>query len=146
MIQDGEGWKRLRSEPYRLLFPLGLAWAVVGLGVWIPFYFLPRSFPYPGQAHAVIQIQGFLLSFIFGFLCTMLPKVLGVAPLGPWQFAFFPLAITGMAAAALSGAPRVAQTLHLLLLLNFFAFVLRRWPSRQGNPPPAFAFLRPAMA
>ncbi|MBW8888575.1 MAG: NnrS family protein [Fibrobacteres bacterium] len=59
-------WSRQRSEPYRLLFPLGTLLAVVGIGVWIPYAIWPAAIGYPGQGHAVIQIQGFLMSFIFG--------------------------------------------------------------------------------
>src|SRR3954464_7862678 len=84
-------WSDIRREPYRLLFPLGIAHAAIGIGVWLPYYLWPALIPYPGQAHAVIQLQGFLLSFILGFLCTMLPKVLGIEPIGPLQFSVFPI-------------------------------------------------------
>ena len=141
-----DAWMKLRHEPYRLLFPLGIAFAVIGTGIWIPYYFLQGTLPYPGQAHPVIQIQGFLLSFIFGFLCTMLPKVLGVAPLGRFQFAAFPLGLTGITLAVLFNAPKVAQVLHLLLLLNFILFIAARWPKRSGNVPPTFAFIALGMA
>ncbi len=135
----------IRTEPYRLLFPLGLATAAIGMGVWIPYFFLPASLPFPGQAHAVIQIQGFLLCFIFGFLATMLPKVLGVEPLGRAQFALFPAALIGITIASLAGAPRIAQVLHLLLLANFAVFVALRFPKRRSDPPPNFMFIAVAM-
>lgn len=129
------------AEPYRVLFPLGILGAVVGIGLWIPQYLWPASFGYPGQSHAVLQIQGFLLCFIFGFLGTMLPKVHGVAPLGPVQFALFPIGLIGLSGAALAGFPLSAQVIHLGLLLNFIAFAARRWPSRRGNPPVFFVFI-----
>ena len=138
---ENTAWMKLRHEPYRLLFPLGIAFAAIGTGIWIPYYFLRDALPYPGQAHPVIQIQGFLLSFIFGFLCTMLPKVLGVAPLGRIQFALFPLGLTGIAIAALFNAPDIAQMLHLALLLNFILCIALRWPKRNGGVPPTFAFI-----
>jgi uncharacterized protein involved in response to NO len=136
---------RWRAEPYRVLFPLGIISAVIGIGIWIPHFLWPQHFGYPGQGHAVIQIQGFLLCFIFGFLGTMLPKVLGVNPLGTLQYMLFPLGIAGIVAASLAGAPLAAQLLHLTVLINFIAFVAKRWPSRRGNPPVFFVFIAVAM-
>ena len=139
-------WTALRQEPYRLLFPLGLAFGAIGMGIWIPFYFDPQSFPYPGQGHAAIQLQGFMLCFILGFLGTMLPKVLGVPPMGPWQFAFLPIGIAALVFSALMDAPLAGQILHLLVLGNFLLFIARRWKLRVGTPPPPFAFIGMAMA
>lgn len=135
----------LRSEPYRLLFPFGIAAAAIGIGVWIPYYFWPQAFPFPGQGHAVIQIQGFLLCFVFGFLGTMLPKVMSVEPMGPMTFALFPILIGGIISASLAGLPLAAQWLHLAVMLNFLAFVALRFPTRKANPPPFFLFIAVAM-
>jgi uncharacterized protein involved in response to NO len=137
--------KTLQAEPYRLLFPLGTASAVIGLGLWIPYYFWPEAFPYPGQAHAVIQIHAFMLCFIFGFLTTMLPKILGVKPLDPFSFLAFPVLLVGIIGASLAGAPLLAQSMHLLILMNFIGFIIRRYPTRKSNPPTAFLFIAVAM-
>lgn len=137
--------ERLRAEPYRILFPLGIAGAVIGIGVWIPHFLWPNLIGYPGQSHAVIQIQGFLLCFVFGFLCTMLPKVLGVAPLGSPQFLLFPLGLAGLVTTSLAGAGTAAQLFHLGLLANFLLFIGMRWPTRRANPPVFFVFIAAAM-
>ncbi|MDB5104860.1 MAG: NnrS family protein [Fibrobacteres bacterium] len=137
--------EKLRREPYRLLFPLGIAGAAIGIGIWIPYFFWPQAFPYPGQGHAVIQIQGFLLCFIFGFLTTMLPKVLGVDPLDRASFCLFPLLLSGLIAASLAGAPLAAQSLHLAAIATFLLFAARRFPERRSNPPPDFLFIAAAM-
>ncbi len=139
-------WAEMRQEPYRLFFPLGLVSGAIGMGVWIPFFFFPTRFPFPGQSHAVIQIQSFLLFFIFGFLTTMLPKILGVRPLGPVQYALFPIGLIGVIITASAGMPVASQIIHLLLIGNFIAFVGMRFSSRRGNPPPHFAFIAVAMA
>lgn len=136
---------KLRSEPYRILFPLGLAGAAIGIGIWIPYYFWPGAFPYPGQGHAVIQIQGFLLCFVFGFLMTMLPKVMGVDPLDRFSFSLLPLLLTGVIAASLADAPLAAQSFHLLALGTFLLFAARRFPVRKADPPPNFLFIAAAM-
>jgi len=138
-------WPKQRSEPYRLLFPLGTLLAVVGIGVWIPYAIWPAAIGYPGQGHAVIQIQGFLMSFIFGFLTTMLPKVMGVRPLGPLAYAAFPICLIAIAISALAGAPALAQGFHLALLANFLAFAIARFPQRKQQPPPPFVFIAAAL-
>ncbi len=134
----------LQSEPYRLLFPMGIMLALLGIGVWIPFYFWPTSFPYPGQGHSVIQIQGFLLCFILGFLTTMLPKVLGVRPLRLLQFLIFPIGLILLSVCAwfrFQPAQIAVQGIHLVLIGNFLAFILRRWPQRKSSPPSSFVFI-----
>lgn len=136
----------MRGEPYRVLFPLGIVTALIGIGIWIPHALWPRAVPYPGQGHAVIQIQAFLMCFVFGFLGTMLPKVLGVRPMGPITFTLFPVLLIGLTAASLAGAPAVAQLLHLAVLANFAAFAAARLPERRNNPPPPFVFIGAAMA
>lgn len=136
---------KLRSEPYRILFPLGFSGAAIGIGIWIPYYFWPGSFPYPGQGHAVIQIQGFLLCFVFGFLTTMLPKVMGVNPLDRISFCLLPFLLAGVIAASLADAPLVAQGFHLAALATFLFFAARRFPERKADPPLNFLFIAAAM-
>lgn len=142
-------WESLRAEPYRVLFPLGLACAAIGIGIWIPFFFLPRAVGYPGQAHANLQIQGFLLCFILGFLLTMLPKVMGVRHLGRAQSVLFPAGIVAASLCAWSNAAHsvsAVQVAHLFLIGNFLFFIARRWPHRKGAPPATFAFIPLAFA
>ncbi len=142
-------WADLQSEPYRLLFPLGFLLACVGIGAWIPSYISPATFRYPGEGHAVLQIQGFLLCFILGFLTTILPKVLGVRPLGRLQLLLFPAGFLAISLCAWVNAPHSragVQVVHLLLILNFLSFIMRRWPERKGSPPSTFAFIPLAFA
>jgi uncharacterized protein involved in response to NO len=142
-------WTEIRNEPYRILFPLGFSLAAVGIGAWIPYYLWPGSFPYPGQGHAIVQIQGFLMSFILGFLMTMLPKVLAVGNLGRLQSVLIPLGIIALSVFAWSGATGsriAAQALNLFLIGNFLIFALRRWPHRKGPPPSTFVFIPLAFA
>ncbi len=142
-------WEELQQEPFRLLFPLGFVLASIGIGAWIPYYLWPQAFPYPGQGHAILQIQGFLLCFILGFLTTMLPKILGVRPLGRFQFTLFPLGLIALSVCVWVNAPHsqtAIQVVHLLLIGNFLAFIVRRWPERKGSPPSTFLFIPMAMA
>src|SRR4030065_420050 len=58
-------------EPYRLLFPLGVAYAIAGALVWTVAAL--GWMPYPGPLHRALMIQGFEQSFVVGFLLTALP-------------------------------------------------------------------------
>jgi uncharacterized protein involved in response to NO len=62
------GWRR---EPYRLLFPLGGGLAVAAV---LPFSFRGAGGGTLGLFHSVAQIEGFLTSFVVGFLFTFLPR------------------------------------------------------------------------
>jgi uncharacterized protein involved in response to NO len=140
-----EKWEPLLAEPYRLFFPLGALFAVAGMGVWIPSYLWPQALPFPGPGHAALQIQGFMYCFILGFLCTMLPKVLGIPRLGFAQFGLFVLGLAGFAVTALLPNPVPGQALHLLLLLNLLAFVLRGGSRAWGRAPASFVFIAVAL-
>jgi hypothetical protein len=62
-------------EPYRVLFPVGVAAAIAGLVPWlamaaplVPGWPARWSVPWPGLAHAALLVQGFELAFACGFL------------------------------------------------------------------------------
>jgi len=58
-------------EPYRLLFPMGVAFGVAAALVW-PAYAL-GWIAWPGPLHATLMIQGFEHCFVLGFFLTALP-------------------------------------------------------------------------
>ncbi len=67
-------------EPYRVLFPIGIAAALAGLLPWLAYAASltpgwPRAlgFGWPGPVHAALMVQGFELAFICGFLLTAMP-------------------------------------------------------------------------
>ena len=67
-------------DPYRVLFPLGIAAALAGLLPWLayaaslsPWWPQALAFGWPGPAHAALMVQGFELAFISGFLLTAMP-------------------------------------------------------------------------
>ena len=53
----------LNREPYRVFFPLGIAIGVAGVAIW-PLYYFSITSSYSGRAHAFIQIEGFVYSFV----------------------------------------------------------------------------------
>ncbi len=66
-------WEDIRREPFRLLFPLGMLFGLVGVGHWL-WYALGLNPSYSGFYHASIQIEAYLYCFIAGFLMTAIPR------------------------------------------------------------------------
>ena len=70
----------LRTDPYRLLFPLGVMVAVVGVGQWLLFS-LGLDPTFRSIFHSMAQVQGFLGCFAAGFLLTFIPRRTMTGPL-----------------------------------------------------------------
>jgi uncharacterized protein involved in response to NO len=69
-MQNGERSIQLFSEePFRLFFPIGLLLGIVGVALW-PLYYAGFATTYPGTMHARLMVEGFMASFIIGFLGT----------------------------------------------------------------------------
>ena len=71
---------RTMPDPYRVLFPIGIAAAFVALLPWVaqalsgaPWWPAALRPAWPGPAHAAIMMQGFELAFVCGFLLTAMP-------------------------------------------------------------------------
>src|SRR6478736_6033712 len=62
------------QEPFRVFFPTGLFLGIVGVSLWVLYYSGVGIF-YPNVAHARLMIQGFMASFVFGFLGTAGPRL-----------------------------------------------------------------------
>jgi uncharacterized protein involved in response to NO len=67
-------------DPYRVLFPIGVAAALAGLVPWFVFgaslapWWPPAwTVGWPGPTHAALMVQGFELAFVCGFLLTAMP-------------------------------------------------------------------------
>src|SRR5689334_19444983 len=66
------------SDPYRILFPLGIVLGASGVSIW-PLYYYGITEGYSGRAHASVQSGGFLFAFVAGFLLTAIPRFTGTA-------------------------------------------------------------------
>lgn len=125
-------------EPYRLFFPLGLFMAVAGTLPWILLRFGMLS-AYPVVFHSRVMFQGFLMSFISGFLMTAAPRMSGTEDCRPSEagvvllLLFTPLFVGGDAKLS-----AVFFSAHVAFLLFF---ILRRLLRRRQNPPPSFIFV-----
>lgn len=68
----------LRSEPYRLFFPMAGVLAWVGVTHWF-LLAIGASAEYRSIFHALVQIQGVMTCFALGFLFTFVPRRTGAA-------------------------------------------------------------------
>ncbi len=133
---------RLRREPFRLLFPLAVLVAWVGVSPWMLF---GTGFmrAWPGTFHALTMTQSFLLAVAVGFLSTMIPRRTGSAPistlglgLAATSLATIPLAVAGDRLALAEGA-------YLVALVVMLGFALTRMRARASSKPipPSFVFI-----
>lgn len=128
------------GEPFRLLFPIGTLLGLIGILLW-PLAVWGLIPTYPGPAHARIMIEGFVTSFIIGFLGTALPRLLGAPRMGLRETLVFAAALTGLTGLHLAGASLWGDRLFLLLLLILLGGLVFRFLRREDNPPPAFVLV-----
>lgn len=126
-------------DPYRVLFPIGLTWGVIGAGLW-PAYAL-GAIPYPGTAHRALMIQGFEHSFVLGFLLTAIPGFTKGERCRPAELAIAVVAAIAFGLASLAGQPLAAQVAFVLSVLMLLAAVLRRVRHAKLIPPLELMFV-----
>jgi uncharacterized protein involved in response to NO len=122
-----------------VLFPVGVAFALLGTALW-PLALL-AGFPYPGPLHASLMIEGFELAFVTGFLLTILPRLTRTDPTGPRETGVALVLLLAFGAAALVAQARVAHFCALALLLLLASALVRRMRVRKNDPPEEIAFV-----
>ncbi len=128
------------KEPYRLFFPLGFIYALIGSSHWIWFH-LGWTEHYGAAFHGFFQIQGFGTAFAVGFLMTALPRFLETPFARVWELGTaLLLSITSTASAVLDYS-RTADALFLALFLFVVLFAVRRFHQRKCPPPPEFVYV-----
>jgi uncharacterized protein involved in response to NO len=128
------------ADPYRVFFPLGVLLGLAGVSVWL-LYWLGLTAGYSGRAHALIQIEGFLYSFVAGFLLTAIPRFTGTAaPSRPTQYV---LAAALLAASVAFEMQAFTLGHGLFLLAHGSVMVLagQRVTRRRSAPPESFALV-----
>ena len=104
------------AEPFRIFFPVGIMLGMAGVLLW-PLFYLGAGIEYPSVAHARIMIEGFMASFIFGFLGTAGPRLTSTRPFAlPETAAIFTLDLLA-AGLHLGGAHRAGDICFLGCLL-----------------------------
>ena len=125
---------RLLEEPFRAFFPLGVVGAVAGVLPWVWFHAGWQPV-YPGYAHGLLQIQGFVMVFAVGFLMTALPRFLETTPTRPWELLLGWLLCAGVVTCLCLGLITPGELLFLGLLAHLALFAGRRLVTRGDDPP-----------
>jgi len=132
-------------EPYRVLFPLGIAVGLAGVGLWIAH--AAGLLAYPGTLHAMLLIQGFQQCFILGFLMTAMPAFLHAPHCDRIELAAAVGLLTAFVVLAGAGLVPAAQFAYAGTLLVPVAMVIRRVAAgRAGAPPEEFALVAAGFA
>lgn len=120
------------GEPYRLFFPLGLLFLVLGAGVWL----VPG---WPTRAHPALMASGLTGCFAVGFLMTMLPNLLQTG-----LRLRLPLAVAASGAlfglvGLLAGWQDALWPMNLAWFLAVATFAVIQAPHARRLPPPRMA-------
>ena len=128
------------EEPFRIFFPIGVLLGVVGVSLWL-FFYLGAGIPYPNIAHARLMIEGFMASFIFGFLGTAGPRITSAPHFSLFEIAtIFTLDLLA-AGAHTGGAHRFGDICFAICLLFFARMLTKRFWQRKDSPPPNFVLV-----
>ncbi len=123
-----------RRDPYRLLFPLGAALAVVAV---LPFPLRGAGGGSLALFHSVAQILGFLTCFVVGFLFTFIPRRTGTPPPDAWEMTVAVAIPPAAVATAWVNAGQTPYVLWLALVVVTMIFTLSRMraPAAGGRVP-----------
>lgn len=126
--REGAG-RLLRSEPFRLFFPLAFVLGAAGIAHWVLFT-AGLTAHYLGHFHAVTQTQAFLVAFAAGFLGTAIPRRTRTESATWVELGALLLLLPSVALATLFDHEILAQAAYALALLTLTQFALRRFCRR----------------
>jgi len=131
-----------RPEPFRVFFPLGVLLAWIGIGHWL-LYAIGVTTTYSCLLHGLVQMQGFMMAFAFGFLWTAVPRRTGTAPATPAELVAAVAGLLLTVAGAVAERWSVAELAYVALLFLLLAFALRRFLGARARrrPPAAFVLI-----
>jgi uncharacterized protein involved in response to NO len=128
------------EEPFRLFFPVGALLGVLGVSLWL-LYYAGLIITYPATAHARLMIEGFMASFIFGFLGTAGPRITSTRHFSRGELITL-LTLDLFSAGLHFGGSHRAGDIFFVFCLASFLFVLgKRFVQRKDSPPPNFALV-----
>ena len=128
------------QEPFRIFFPAGILLGIVGVALW-PAYSAGLIIIYPATAHARLMIEGFMASFIIGFLGTAGPRITSTAPFSRREVVTL-LTLDLLAVGSHFGeSHRAGDALFVVCMAFFLLSIGKRFIRRQDSPPPNFALV-----
>lgn len=131
-----------QTEPFRLFFPLGVLLAWVGVGHWL-LYAVGATATYSCQLHGLVQLQGFMMAFAFGFLWTAIPRRTGTEPAATTEIGLATAGLVLTTIAALVELWALAELAYAGLIVLLLLFALRRFlaGTARRRPPAAFVLI-----
>lgn len=126
-------------EPYRLFFPLGAISLLWGILLWLPQIWSPDE--YPVLVHRYLVLNGFMGSFIAGFLMTAIPKFSKTSTAKSFEVILFGFVTIIGISFAYKGDEKVALFISALQPLIILFFLFQRIAKRKENPPYSFVFI-----
>jgi uncharacterized protein involved in response to NO len=130
----------LWEEPFRIFFPTGIFLGMAGVSLW-PAYYAGWVATYPATAHARLMVEGFMASFIIGFLGTAGPRITSTMPFSRGEVGTL-LTLDILAAGLHFGESHRAGDVIFIVCLAIFVFAIaRRFVNRSDSPPPNFALV-----
>ncbi len=129
----------LCAEPFRLFFPAGILLGMAGVSLWIFYY--AGLVEYPGTSHARLMIEGFMASFVIGFLGTAGPRITSTRAFSPNESLTLLTLIVFAAGLHLGSAARVGDFVFVAGLAFFLLTIGKRFVRRKDSPPPNFALV-----
>ena len=132
----------LRSEPFRLFFPLGVLLGWVGVGHWL-LYAIGSTESYSCFRHGLLQTQTFLMAFAMGFLWTALPRRLSAPAASSLEISLAVAALIATTALLVADRWALAELGYLALFGLLLQFAVRRFASgaARRRPPAAFVLV-----
>jgi hypothetical protein len=110
---------------------------VVGVSLWLLFY-SGAGIAYPNIAHARLMVEGFMASFIFGFLGTAGPRITSAPHFSLSEIGIIFTLDLLAAGFHIGGADRVGDICFVVCLLLFTRALSKRFQQRKDSPPPNF--------
>jgi len=135
-----QSWRVCCEEPFRVFFPAGVLLGLIGVSLW-PLFYSGIGIPYPNGAHARLMIEGFMASFIFGFLGTAGPRLTSAPRFSLFELAAIFTLVLLAAGLHISGADRAGDFCFLLCLIVFTGALAKRFRQRKDSPPPNFVLV-----
>jgi uncharacterized protein involved in response to NO len=138
--QESSDAKIFYQEPFRIFFPAGILLGLAGVSLW-PLYYAGLIVAYPATAHARLMIEGFMGSFIIGFLGTAGPRITSTSPFSRAEVVIL-LTLDLLAAGLHFGeSHRAGDALFVCCTSLFILNIGKRFVRRKDSPPPSFVLV-----
>jgi len=128
-------------DPYRVFFPLGLAFAIGGSLLWIVSYYGSLAV-WPSVLHVDWMMSGFMVAYVLGFQMTAIPRLTGTPTASSFEILLpaLPLTIGGLVSLTF---PEIRPVLlaGCFALCTIVPFALKRFKHRKHPVPSSFVFL-----